>query len=215
MERREKKNETRRKRQVKRRKRQKKQEKTRQESCMIRRPVSLFSPNAFPFFFCLTHLSFLSNLLEIVQRAGFSLFVSLPACSLRLALHFPIMLLKLLSVDITCQCGLGTYACRAGCGCVEVRHNTAIAPINHSTGVYPPRYRPFSGGLLSIFGLDRTYWTAGSTEPVAPVAYQVILEPGIGQFREFEPRRVYTHINSLVLFLVHKLTSCGKRESVS
>ena len=28
----------------------------------------------------------------------------------------------------------------------------------------------------------------------APVAYQVILEPGIGQFREFEPRRVHTRI---------------------
>ena len=28
--------------------------------------------------------------------------------------------------------------------------------------------------------------------PVAPVAYQVILEPCIGQFREFEPRRVHT-----------------------
>ena len=27
--------------------------------------------------------------------------------------------------------------------------------------------------------------------PVAPVAYQVILEPGIGQFREFEPHRVH------------------------
>ena len=38
--------------------------------------------------------------------------------------------------------------------------------------------------------------------PVAPVAYQVILEPGIGQFREFEPRQV------------HKLTS-GKRDSVT
>ena len=52
--------------------------------------------------------------------------------------------------------------------------------------------------------------------PVAPVAYQVILEPGIGQFREFEPRRVHTriNINSLGLFLAHKLT-CGKRESVS
>ena len=49
---------------------------------------------------------------------------------------------------------------------------------------------------------------------VAPVAYQVILEPGIGQFREFEPRRVHTRINSLGLFLVHNLT-CGKRESVS
>ena len=50
--------------------------------------------------------------------------------------------------------------------------------------------------------------------PAAPVAYQVILEPGIGQFREFEPRRVHTRINSLGCFLVHKLT-CGKREGVS
>ena len=49
---------------------------------------------------------------------------------------------------------------------------------------------------------------------VAPVAYQVILEPGIGQFREFEPYRLHTRIKSLGLFLVHKLT-CGKRESVS
>ena len=49
---------------------------------------------------------------------------------------------------------------------------------------------------------------------VAPVAYQVILEPGINQFREFESPRVHTRINSLGLFLVHKLT-CGKRESVS
>ena len=46
------------------------------------------------------------------------------------------------------------------------------------------------------------------------VAYQIILEPGVGQFREFEPRRVHTRINSLGNFLVHKLT-CGKRESVS
>ena len=52
-------------------------------------------------------------------------------------------------------------------------------------------------------------------EPIAMVAYQVIFDPGIlGQFREFEPRRVHTRINSLGLFLVHKLT-CGKRESVS
>ena len=49
--------------------------------------------------------------------------------------------------------------------------------------------------------------------PVAPVAYQVILEPGIGQFRELEPRRVHTRVK-LGLFLVDKLT-CGKRESVS
>ena len=50
--------------------------------------------------------------------------------------------------------------------------------------------------------------------PVALVAYQVILELGIGQFREFECPRVHTRINSWRLFLVHKLT-CGKRESVS
>ena len=30
--------------------------------------------------------------------------------------------------------------------------------------------------------------------PVAPVVYQFILEPGIGQFREFEPRRVHTRL---------------------
>ena len=51
-------------------------------------------------------------------------------------------------------------------------------------------------------------------EPVASVAYQVILEPDIGQFREFESPRVHTRINSWGLFLVHKLT-CGKRDSVS
>ena len=49
---------------------------------------------------------------------------------------------------------------------------------------------------------------------VAPVAYQVILEPGIDQLREFEPRRVHTRKNSQKRFLVHKLP-CGKRESVS
>ena len=37
--------------------------------------------------------------------------------------------------------------------------------------------------------------------PVAPVAYQVILEPGIGQFREFEPRRVHTRIIRWDFFL--------------
>ena len=38
----------------------------------------------------------------------------------------------------------------------------------------------------------------GAYVPVAPVAYQVILEPGTGQFREFEPRRVHTRINKFV-----------------
>ena len=50
--------------------------------------------------------------------------------------------------------------------------------------------------------------------PVAPVAYQVILEPGVGQCREFESLRVHTRIDSWRLFLVRKLT-CEKRESVS
>ena len=45
------------------------------------------------------------------------------------------------------------------------------------------------------------------------MAYQVILEPGIVQFREFEPPPVHTRIKSWGLFLVHKLI-CGKRESV-
>ena len=36
-----------------------------------------------------------------------------------------------------------------------------------------------------------------SPKPAAPVAYEVILEPGIvGQFRDFEPRRGHTRINS-------------------
>ena len=50
-------------------------------------------------------------------------------------------------------------------------------------------------------------------QPVVPVAYQIILEPGIGLCREFEPRQLQTRKKSLGLFLVHKLT-CGKRESV-
>ena len=50
--------------------------------------------------------------------------------------------------------------------------------------------------------------------PVAPVAHQVILEPGIVQLREFESPRVHTRINSWGLSLVYKST-CGKRQSVS
>ena len=51
-------------------------------------------------------------------------------------------------------------------------------------------------------------------KPVAPVAHQVILEPGIGRFRELEFPRVHTRTNSCGHFLVHKLIR-GKRESVS
>ena len=73
----------------------------------------------------------------------------------------------------------------------------------------------FSGGIVYFsYTFVYEHYTEQSL-PLAPVAYQVILEPGIiGQFREFEPRRVHIRINSLGLFLVDKLT-CGKRESVS
>ena len=47
------------------------------------------------------------------------------------------------------------------------------------------------------------------------MAYQLFLEPGIGQFREFESSpRDHTRMNSWGLFLVNKLI-CGKRDSVS
>ena len=55
---------------------------------------------------------------------------------------------------------------------------------------------------------------ASFNNPVAPVAYQVILGPVIGQFREFESPRVHARIHSWELILVHELT-CGNRESVS
>ena len=45
--------------------------------------------------------------------------------------------------------------------------------------------------------------------PVAPVAYQDILEPGIGQFREFEPRRVLTRINSYI-YISYLTFSCAQ-----
>ena len=50
-----------------------------------------------------------------------------------------------------------------------------------------------------MWGKEIIKWLA--EEPVAPVAYQVILEPGIGQFREFEPRRVHTRIIRWDFFL--------------
>ena len=52
------------------------------------------------------------------------------------------------------------------------------------------------------------------SHPSRYIVHQVILEPGIGKFREFESPRVHTRINSWGLFLVHNLT-CVKRESVS
>ena len=41
---------------------------------------------------------------------------------------------------------------------------------------------------------------------------QVILEPGIGQFRESEFPRAHTRMNSWGLFLVHKFDSWKARE---
>ena len=46
------------------------------------------------------------------------------------------------------------------------------------------------------------------------MAFEVIVVPAIGQFREFESPRVHARINPRGLFLVHRLTR-GKCESVS
>ena len=46
-----------------------------------------------------------------------------------------------------------------------------------------------------------------------PVANQVAVDPGIGQFHEFESPRWHTRIISLAIILVPQSTS-GKRESV-
>ena len=44
--------------------------------------------------------------------------------------------------------------------------------------------------VLEYYNFIRHTWYI-IYEPVAPVAYQVILESGIGQFREFESPRVH------------------------
>ena len=44
------------------------------------------------------------------------------------------------------------------------------------------------------------------------MAYQVIFEPGIGQFREYEPRRVHTLENSSGLFLCAQIDLRKARE---
>ena len=68
--------------------------------------------------------------------------------------------------------------------------------------------------ILTLHASKYTYSRFnGFLEPVAPVAYQVILEPGIGQFREFEPLPSAYSFKFVGTFLVHKST-CGKRESV-
>ena len=94
---------------------------------------------------------------------------------------------------------------------VRCRHVYSGAP-----GLGAPWNRP----IVPLFSTSRSYFRLGTRiiplefVLAAPVAYQVIPKPGIGQFREFEPRRVHIRINLLGLFLVHKLTR-GKRESVS
>ena len=45
---------------------------------------------------------------------------------------------------------------------------------------------------------------------VAPVAYQGILEPGVGQFREFESPRVHTRIYSRGFLLGRKLAESAR-----
>ena len=81
--------------------------------------------------------------------------------------------------------------------------------------IYPTYSSSLTPSVLSPRRYCGAQWVNSIyRKPVASVAYQVILEPGIGQFREFEPHRVHTRINSWGLFLVDKLT-CGKRESAS
>ena len=49
--------------------------------------------------------------------------------------------------------------------------------------------------------------------PVAPVACQIILKPGIGQFREFESPRVHTHSSKFVgTFACAQIDLRGARE---
>ena len=69
---------------------------------------------------------------------------------------------------------------------------------------------PCSGKLLSMIAsanrlvkintlftlVQATARRVADLYPVAPVAYPVILENGIGQFLEFEFPRVHTHMNS-------------------
>ena len=48
--------------------------------------------------------------------------------------------------------------------------------------------------------------------PVAPVAYQVVLGPAIGQFREAESPRVHTRINSCFFLLCAQIDLRKARE---
>ena len=53
--------------------------------------------------------------------------------------------------------------------------------------------KDFAGPLLARAAGTMQYTLNRQYIPVAPVAYQVILEPVIGQFREFEPRSAYSY----------------------
>ena len=89
-------------------------------------------------------------------------------------------------------------------------------PSNNAGGIPNPGTSGCIADAATASSIDfsGTRREVGTTHnAVAPVAYQVILEPGTDQFREFESPRVQTRINSWGLFLAHNLT-CGKRESV-
>ena len=80
--------------------------------------------------------------------------------------------------------------------------------------VAPRRLRIAYPGSVWRAGVRLRSGLGGNSAPVAPMAHQVILEPGRGQFRDFKFPRAHTRIYSYGFFLVHILT-CGKRESVS
>ena len=62
-------------------------------------------------------------------------------------------------------------------------------------------------------GLSKFSRVSRRREPVAPMAYQVFLEPGIiGQFREFESPCVHTRINSWGLLQCAQIDSRKARE---
>ena len=76
-------------------------------------------------------------------------------------------------------------------------------PRRDVVGLKPRGYRKLKRGST---GSSMSY------SPVAPVAYQVILEPAIGQLREFEPPRVHTRINFLGTLLCAQIDLRKARE---
>ena len=68
------------------------------------------------------------------------------------------------------------------------------------------------GRCLSLIASARAGVRVFVGVPVAPMPCQVILEPGIGQFREFESPRVHSGINSRGLLLVAEIDLRKARE---